>query len=87
VPGVVGRELPIGRIAGELVGAHRLPGNVVHCALAGYVGNAHAVGHERLEEPAVLGTRFGLLKLAANGTNPLAQLDTEPNRVVPQHLA
>ena len=52
VPGLSGRQRPIARVAGEQVGRHGLPGHVVRAAVLRRVADRHAVGHERIEEPA-----------------------------------
>ena len=46
-----------------------------------------AVGHEGLEEPAPREIALLVLELAADGAHLLADLDAEPDRVVPQHFA
>ena len=87
VPVAVGGELPERGIGGELVGRQRLPGDVMRGAGAADVGDGDAIGHERLEEPAPVRVLLLLLELPAHRADFLAQLDAEPDRVVPQHFA
>ncbi len=84
VPGGAGRELPVAGVAGEIVGRDGLPGDL---AGAVRVGEADAIGDEGLEEPAPRRVLLLLLELAADRPHLLAELDAEPDGVVPQHFA
>ena len=57
------------------------------CARLGGVGDLDLVGHEGIEEPAPRGVLLAFLELALDGAQLLPQLDAEPHRVVPKHLA
>ena len=78
---------PVAGIARELVGRDRFPGDVVRAPRRRDVGDFDAVGHERIEEPAPRRIALLLLELALDRPQLLAQLDAEPDRVVPQHFA
>ena len=67
--------------------ADGLPGNIVRGALAGNVGDRHTVGHEWLKEPAAFRAGLLLFELTPDRANLLAQFDSKPDRVVPQHFA
>ena len=84
VPRRAGRELPVARVAREVVGRDALPGDL---AGAVGVGEGDAIGHEGLEEPAPRRVLLLVLELAADRPHLLAQLDAEPDGVVPQHFA
>ena len=69
-------------IAGQLVGRHVFPGH------AGRVraGAWRPMRHEGVEEPAPRRVSLLRLVLAAHVAQLLAQLDPQPDRIVPQHL-
>jgi len=85
MPVRAGRKFPVACIGCELVGCDRLPGDFARLAV--HARDRHPVGHERLEKPAPLGIGFLLLEFMSDCAQLLAQLDPEPERVVPEHLA
>ena len=85
VPARAGREFPVAGIGGEVVGRHALPGGLARAAVA--VRHGDPIGHEGLEEPAPRRVLLLVLELAPDRAHLLAQLDAEPDGIVPQHLA
>ena len=80
-------EVPALLLALDHVRGQIFPGNVG--GVLGELGAAdrHHVGHERIEEPFLLGALAGLRVVAAELAQLLARLDAELDAAVPQHLA
>ena len=87
VPGLAWREGPITRIAGEQVGRHTFPRHFVSRVLERSVADRDALRHEGIEEPAPRRVPLLFLELAPNRAQLFAQLNAEPDRVVPQDLS
>jgi hypothetical protein len=59
----------------------------VRRALTGGIVDRNAVRHERIEEPTAKWVFLLLLELGADCAYLFAQLDSEPDRIIPQDLA
>ena len=86
VPAGAGRELPVAGIGRRDRRSRRLPRRS-RAPRAIAAGDGEAIGHEDIEEPAPRRVLLLVLELAPDRPHLLAQLDAEPDGVVPQHLA
>jgi hypothetical protein len=70
-------------VARQRVGGDAFPGHLVNAALVGGIRQPRHIRHERIEKPAPRRIGFAPLEFRPDRPQLFAQLDAEPDGVVP----